>query len=61
MIPAAIDSVSFTRNCRTGEELLLNGHLKAEDETGTVWDVRGVDSNGFIIMEVKGLQMKWVD
>ncbi|AGF78524.1 polyketide synthase family protein [Desulfocapsa sulfexigens DSM 10523] len=61
MIPAAIDSVSFTRNCRAGEELLLNGQLNLEDATGTVWDVHGVDSNGFIIMEIKGLQMKWVD
>jgi acyl transferase domain-containing protein/NAD(P)H-dependent flavin oxidoreductase YrpB (nitropropane dioxygenase family)/NAD(P)-dependent dehydrogenase (short-subunit alcohol dehydrogenase family)/acyl carrier protein len=61
MIPAAMDAISFARNCRVGEELLLSGLLREEDETGTVWDVYGVDKNRLVIMEIHGLQMKWVD
>ncbi len=61
MIPTAMDSIAFSRNCWAGEKLFLAGQLREEDETGTTWDVYGADSNGMTVMEVNGLQMKWVD
>jgi len=56
-IPTAINSITFTRNCQTGEELFLYGQLQRKDHGGSTWNVRGVDSSGFIIMELTGLHL----
>ncbi len=56
-LPAAIDSITFTRNCQTGEELFLYGQLQRKNHGGSTWNVRGVDSRGFIIMELTGLHL----
>jgi len=61
MVPVAMDNISFSRNCRSGEELFLDGKLKSQNENGTTWDMCGIDKNGLAIMKVIGLQMKWVE
>jgi hypothetical protein len=58
MIPFGIGEMRFTRTCRPGEPLVLEGRLCSQESRGSTWDARAVDAKGHIIMTVKGLIMK---
>jgi acyl transferase domain-containing protein/NAD(P)H-dependent flavin oxidoreductase YrpB (nitropropane dioxygenase family)/NAD(P)-dependent dehydrogenase (short-subunit alcohol dehydrogenase family)/acyl carrier protein len=58
MIPFAINEMRFSRTCRPGEEIVLEGRRRAEDGGESSWDIRAIDDAGQIIMTVKGLIMK---
>ena len=58
MIPFAIGEMRFSRTCRPGEEIVLEGRRRSEDSGESSWDIRAIDDAGHIIMTVKGLIMK---
>jgi hypothetical protein len=58
MIPFAINEMRFSRTCRPGEEIVLEGRRRSEDSGESSWDIRAIDDAGHIIMMVKGLIMK---
>jgi NAD(P)-dependent dehydrogenase (short-subunit alcohol dehydrogenase family) len=58
MIPFAINEMRFSRTCRPGEEIVLEGRRRSEDGGESSWDIRAIDDAGQIIMTVKGLIMK---
>jgi 3-hydroxymyristoyl/3-hydroxydecanoyl-(acyl carrier protein) dehydratase len=58
MIPFGIGEMRFSRACRPGEEIVLEGRRRSHDRGGATWDVRAVDDGGHTIMTVKGLTMK---
>ena len=58
MIPFAINEMRFSRTCRPGEELVLEGRRRSEDSGESSWDIRAIDDAGQIIMTVNGLIMK---
>lgn len=58
MIPFGIGEMRFSRVCRPGEEIILEGRRLSHDGGGAIWDIRAVDDAGQIIMTVKDLIMK---
>jgi hypothetical protein len=58
MIPFAITEMRFSRTCRPGEEIVLEGRRRSEDSGESSWDIRAIDEAGQIIMTVNGLIMK---
>jgi hypothetical protein len=58
MIPFAINEMRFSRTCRSGEEIVLEGRRRSEEGGESSWDIRAIDEAGQIIMTVKGLIMK---
>jgi len=58
MIPFAIGEMRFSRTCRPGEEIVLEGRRRSEEGGESSWDVRAIDDAGQIIMTVQGLIMK---
>lgn len=60
MIPLEIGEMRFSRKCRAGEQLTLEGRMRAQDDEGLVWDARGIDDQGRAIMQIKSIRMHWV-
>jgi hypothetical protein len=60
MIPMEIGEMRFSRKCRAGEPITLEGRRRAQDQEGLAWDARGVDDQGRILMQIHGLRMHWV-
>ena len=58
MIPFGIGEMRFSRVCRPGEEIILEGRRISHDASGATWDIRAIDDAGHIIMTVTGLIMK---
>ncbi len=58
MIPFGIGEMRFTRHCRLGEALILEGRLRTQDSRQSIWDARAVDAAGHTIMTAKGLILK---
>jgi 3-hydroxymyristoyl/3-hydroxydecanoyl-(acyl carrier protein) dehydratase len=58
MIPFGIGEMRFSRSCRPGEEIVLEGRRRSHNSGGATWDIRAVDAGGQIIMVVKDLIMK---
>ena len=58
MIPFGIGEMRFSRACRPGEEIVLEGRRRSHDRGEATWDIRAVDDAGQIIMTVQGLIMK---
>ena len=58
MIPFGVGEMRFSRACRPGEEIVLEGRRRSHDNGGATWDIRAVDAAGHTIMTVKGLIMK---
>jgi acyl transferase domain-containing protein/NAD(P)H-dependent flavin oxidoreductase YrpB (nitropropane dioxygenase family)/NAD(P)-dependent dehydrogenase (short-subunit alcohol dehydrogenase family)/acyl carrier protein len=58
MIPFAINEMRFSRTCRPGEEIVLEGRRRSQDNGESSWDIRAIDEAGQIIMTVNGLIMK---
>jgi len=60
MIPMEIGEMRFSRKCRTGEQITLEARMRAQDDESLTWDARGLDDQGRTLMQVCGLQMRWV-
>ncbi len=58
MIPFGIGEMRFSRSCRPGEEIVLEGRRRSHDNGGATWDARAIDAAGHTIMTVKGLILK---
>jgi malonyl CoA-acyl carrier protein transacylase len=58
MIPFGIGEMRFSRTCRPGEEIVLEGRRRSQDSGESSWDIRAIDAGGHIIMTVQGLIMK---
>ncbi|MEI7448118.1 MAG: SDR family NAD(P)-dependent oxidoreductase [Desulfomonile sp.] len=59
IIPYKIGEVIFSRNCKDGENVTVEGFLKKQDDEGIVWDARGVDEEGRTIMEATNIMFRW--
>jgi len=60
MVPMEVGEMRFLRQCREGEQIILEARLRTQDTEGLVWDARGVDGQGCTIMQVYGMRMQWV-
>jgi 3-hydroxymyristoyl/3-hydroxydecanoyl-(acyl carrier protein) dehydratase len=58
MIPFAIGEMRFSRACRPGEKIVLEGRRRSHNRGGATWDIRAIDAAGHTIMTVTGLIMK---
>jgi acyl-CoA thioesterase FadM len=60
MIPLEIGEMRFSRQCRAGEQLIVEARLQKQDDNGIVWNARGIDDQGQVIMQISGMRMHWV-
>jgi hypothetical protein len=60
VLPTEIGEMQFLRQCRPGEQITLEAHLRVQDEESLAWDARGVDDQGRTIMQVRAMRMHWV-
>jgi malonyl CoA-acyl carrier protein transacylase len=60
MIPLEIGEMRCFRNVRAGEKITLEARLRAQDDEVLTWDTRGLDHQGETLMQIFGLQMKWI-
>ena len=60
MIPLEVGEMRFSRQCRSGEQIILEARLRVQDDEGLTWDARGVDEQGNAIMQVHNMRMQWV-
>jgi len=60
LIPLEVGELRFSRQCRDGEQIILEARLRGKDDAGLTWDARGVDEQGQAIMQVSNLRMQWV-
>jgi hypothetical protein len=58
MIPFAIGEMRFSRACRPGEKIVLEGRCRSHNRGGATWDIRAIDAADHTIMTVTGLIMK---
>ncbi len=58
MIPFGIGEMRFSRLCRPGEALTLEGRLRSQTSNESIWDARALDAAGQVIMTAKGLILK---
>lgn len=59
MIPYRIGQVTFSRTCKDGENVILEGFLRNQNENGIIWDARGLDEQGATIMIAKSIMFRW--
>jgi hypothetical protein len=60
MIPLEIGEMRCFRKVRVGEKITLEARLRAQDDEVLTWDTRGLDDQGETLMQIFGLQMKWI-
>jgi len=60
LIPLEVGELTFSRQCRAGEPIILEARLREKDDAGLTWDARGVDEQGQVIMQVQNMRMQWV-
>jgi len=60
VLPMEIGEMRFLRQCRTGEQMILEARLRARDKAFLVWDARGLDDSGRTIMQIRSMRMHWV-
>ncbi|MCM2284394.1 MAG: SDR family oxidoreductase [Desulfobacula sp.] len=60
MIPLEIGEMRCFRKVRVGEKITLEARLRAQDDKILTWDTRGLDDQGETLMQIFGLQMKWI-
>ncbi|MDI6853084.1 MAG: SDR family NAD(P)-dependent oxidoreductase [Deltaproteobacteria bacterium] len=61
LIPKSLGELAWTRPCRDGERLILEGRLKQEDRAGVTFDARALDDAGIPIMQVRDLALRWFE
>jgi len=60
MIPLEIGEMRCFRKVRVGEKITLEARLRTQDDEVLTWDTRGLDDQGETLMQIFGLQMKWI-
>ena len=60
VIPMEIGEMRFSRQCRTGEQIILEARMQAQNEQDFTWNARGLDAQGRTIMQVSNMRMHWV-
>ncbi|MBA3013182.1 MAG: SDR family oxidoreductase [Proteobacteria bacterium] len=60
MIPLEIGEMRCFRKVRAGEKITLEARLRTQDDEVLTWDTRGLDDQGETLMQIFGLQMKWI-
>ncbi len=60
MIPLEIGEMRCFRKVGTGEKITLEARLRAQTDEVLTWDTRGLDDQGETLMQISGLQMKWI-
>jgi hypothetical protein len=60
MIPLEIGEMRCFRKVTPGEKITLEARLRAQDDQVLTWDTRGLDGQGETLMQIFGLQMKWI-
>ena len=60
MIPLEIGEMRCFRKVRAGEKITLEARLRTQDDQVLTWDTRGLDDQGETLMQIFGLQMKWI-
>ncbi len=59
MIPHRIGEIAFSRQCREGEVITVEGRMRRMDKQGMQWEARGLDSNGAPIMCLRKMEFRW--
>jgi hypothetical protein len=59
LIPYAIGEMRFSRHCKDGERIRIEGRMLEQDQEGISWDSRALDDSGSLVMVVKDLRMRW--
>lgn len=59
LIPYAIGEMRFSRHCKDGERIRIEGRMLEQDQEGITWDSRALDDSGSLVMVVKDLRMRW--
>jgi hypothetical protein len=60
MIPYRIGELVLGRKCEHGEKITLEARLKKSDSEGLIWDARGLDKEGEVLMIAKDIQLRWL-
>ena len=60
MIPLEIGEMRSFKKVRAGEKITLEARLRTQDDQVLTWDTRGLDGEGETLMQIFGLQMKWI-
>ncbi len=60
MIPLEIGEMRCFRKVGVGEKITLEARLRTQDDQVLTWDTRGLDEQGETLMQIFGLQMKWI-
>ncbi len=60
MIPLEIGEMRCFRKVGTGEKITLEARLRSQTDEVLTWDTRGLDDQGETLMQIFGLQMKWI-
>jgi NAD(P)-dependent dehydrogenase (short-subunit alcohol dehydrogenase family) len=60
ILPTEIGEMRFLRQCRQGEEIILEARLRAQGQESLAWDARGLDDQGRTIMQVRTMRMHWI-
>jgi acyl transferase domain-containing protein/NAD(P)H-dependent flavin oxidoreductase YrpB (nitropropane dioxygenase family)/NAD(P)-dependent dehydrogenase (short-subunit alcohol dehydrogenase family)/acyl carrier protein len=60
MLPTEIGEMRFLRQCRPGEQIILEARLRDQDQESLAWDARGIDDQGLTVMQVRTMRMHWV-
>ncbi|MBA4373462.1 MAG: acyl transferase [Thermodesulfovibrio sp.] len=60
LIPLEIGEMRFLRKCLSGEQIILEARLRAQNDESLSWDARGIDGQGRTIMQLHGIRMHWV-
>ena len=58
-IPFRMGEVLFSRPCVDGEEVIVEGCLKSTSGDGIVWDARGLDQDGNVLMVARNVVFRW--
>ena len=59
LVPVSFNDMRFSRLCRTGEMVSLQGLLQSEDDSGFVWNLTASDQEGKVIMIVRDFRTNW--
>jgi hypothetical protein len=59
LIPLRIGEVLFQRRCEDREEVIIEAHMREQDDSGITWNAQAADRNGEVLMTVKNLKMVW--
>lgn len=59
LIPFAVGSLTQFRKCAPGERIIVEARRNSMDEKGVLWNARGLDESGAVIMFAQNVLMRW--